>query len=686
MPVDIFHTDSWQTKIDANPPGTIFNIKRTGIHTKARNLTAKLNQEFNGEVGPGGEVPIVDGGFDLNKRFIRSTTTGVKVRDLEVRHYFLSNLQDRIIDFAPATGTEPSYGQGNSAIRIHAHHCIGALLRPGKGGTADDCDLHNAYMALGGGSFCEIKNSHWHDLNNPDPVLQPHYQKMVDDQLGDYIKLRADSSGMWTVLPGFQAGFKFAKSTGVKVYTNEVGPSINAPGIWFDISNIDYEIFDNWLHDSPYSGAISIEISYGGKIYRNLCERLKTDPIARQGTNRWAIGIHESVGSASKKIEVYENRVLSCGGGIGMRQGTGRFDDLFPDGVTYARVSYLDAHHNDIEFCNTLAGITGGMGAPLTDKATYHNEYDYNRYRSNKAEPFTGDRSFAEWQAIPQDANGSYNATAPPTSRHGSCIINIPFSVTGVGRKRGKGQSSVSVGLTVTGSGAQVTPPVALHGFSVVPTLMEVTPVGRVGKKGTSTAPIAFGVTAMGHKEPVPPPPIGTSSVDVSFGVTARGRKRGRGKSTISLEFAPSIEGEILTRGSSQVDVGFAVAGVGKKGAHSPRDEFGDPISVEVGVAFGTVAVGQGLSNTARNGSCTIPLLFDVLSELEDEDDPERHGTPGKKGLSSVAVAMAVNAVGHGQTSGGSGGPPPPPGGPGPSLLPEEYKTTQRRTAQEGFS
>lgn len=684
MAVNIFPNDDWQTKINAASAGETFIVK-LGVHLKARNLSPKDNQKFLGEIGSGGETPIVDLEFQQDARFMATSKTGIVLQDLEIRHFFLTALQRGVVDFNPSGSAVSNNCQ---CIRLYIHHGVGQGITVGHGGLVDECEVHNCFMAFaGGGNNCEVKNSWWHDLNNPDSVLQPWYQKMVDEQLGKWQKLTTISGGQWIVQVGFTSGFKFATTDGAKIHHNEVGPNVRGGGIWLDIRNINYDIYENYLHDNP-NGGIHIEVSYGGKVHHNLVERVK---VGDTGPGRFGILISESPGTASIPVQVFANTVRNCGGGIGMRQSTNRFNQTL-DGTNFKRCMYVQIMSNIIEHCDVLAGATSGSGELiLTDKATFHNEYDFNAYRAqpDNGQHFTQNRTWTDWQNIPQDPNGSFNATAPPTERHGSCTIPITFGVNAEGRKRGKGSSSVSVGLVVEAHGAGVLTP-APKGESVVPLAFDVTADGTPAKHG-APAPIgvAFVVSALGHKEPVPPPPVGTSTVGVSFAVTARGRKRAKGSATIPITFAVEPEPSAVKHGDSGVAVGFAVTASGHKNAHSSQfDEFGDPIPIEVGVSFGIFATGNSEPTpNDRHGSCTIPLQFTVIPTDEEGEDPDPPaGTPGKFGNTSVGVAFAVNASGHGATPGGGGGPPPPPGGQTAAILPEEYRTEESRMSQEGFS
>lgn len=664
---DILPTDDWQTKINAASTGTVFTIKRGGVHTKARNLSPKTNMQFNGDVGPNGELPILDGQFAENKHFISTTASGIQIKNLEIKNYWRTTLQSGIIDFGGG-----STSGGNAIIDgLHLHHCIGIGIKVGPDIAIRNCDIHNLYQSIGGGSpDVLIEDNHWYDLNYPDPILQPYYKAMVDRQLGQWDKLGKDGSGMYFVKPGFQAGFKLAHAINPIVRRNEIN-HINGNGLWLDMNGgTGYDFYENHLYDSPDGGGIHIEITHGpGKVHDNILENVKTN---ENPTNMWAIQIGES-----SNVDVYRNTVRNCQGGIGIRASSNRAAE-----GDVARDNKI--RDNTIEHCGTLAGVTSGETQVLTN-SSFNNKWTLNRYRSTKSNPFSGNRTWAQWKAIPQDADGTFNATAPPTSRHGSSTIGVSFGVTTVGKKRGKGSGSVSATFSVIGSGGGVSVPTP-HGRGNVDVGFEVIALGRKGgvvgvpAGGIASIPVAFGVTALGHKEPTVPPPIGSSSISTKFAITARGHKNAHGKGRIDLALSAAVSGAVVPSGSSSVPVAFAVTGDGRKGAIG---------SSQVDVGFGVDGVGEFA--TTRHGTSTIGVKFTVapFTDADDENSGEEpHGTAHKHGFSSIPTAIAVTALGHGQTSGGSGGPPvpPDPGGVQAPILPEEYRENRRMSSREDFT
>lgn len=200
-------------------------------------------------------------------------------------------------------------------------------------------------------------------------------------------------------------GSKFVATLNLTVrnstFRNNLGP-----GLWLDIDNKDFSIYQNHCNDNNGAlgcpAGIFIEISYAGTIYNN--------EVLRNGLsfNQWAWGSGIVIAaSGGVGLTIYNNVLSGNAGGISLVQqprGTGAF------GPYYVQNVYV--HDNQVAMATGLNGMVQDFG----DNAIFtsrNNRYDYNRYTFSGDAAFAfnnGPRDWPYWQGTAgQDLHGSMN-------------------------------------------------------------------------------------------------------------------------------------------------------------------------------------------------------------------------------------------------------------------------------------
>lgn len=343
--------DNWQTKINAAPAGAKFRIK-TGTHVR-QVISPRSDQQFWGEPGA-----IMDG-QGISSKAVQGNSSNVLLRNLTITNY-RNPQQDGMIGNLPNSMIENcdisrSYGfgvrVGKWMRRTKVHHCAQGGLSSyfTNGAEVSDCDFSydNENGAISGGTTAKI----W---NTKNMVIQYSYFHDMPRTVG----------------------------------------------LWADANNIGGDIHHNLFENIGKSG-IYWEISYSAKIHDNVIRKFN-----QMGDDYAGVRLQNS-----QAVEIYNNTISDGYAGIqyASSERSNPRDETAGDWVT--RNNY--SHHNSISRCRYLAqNINWGDNfSPFA--ASANNKFDFNAYSSptNGSSPFfwNGNKTWATWRAIPQDANSSFS-------------------------------------------------------------------------------------------------------------------------------------------------------------------------------------------------------------------------------------------------------------------------------------
>jgi Right handed beta helix region len=228
-------------------------------------------------------------------------------------------------------------------------------------------------------------------------------------QLGVKVRVSTNSSVSYTeiyennnlgFLHGWEAGgSKFAETHGQKVHNNFVHSNYGN-GLWSDNENHDIEFYNNRVHSNLKAG-IFHEVSYSAKIYNNV--------VWRNGfSHAWCFGagiqIAASEGSATNKIEVYQNRLINNLNQITGVQQVRREGEV----LRYINVVNNQMISTDATVAMSKSGVCRGTEANTPDPYTTvaANSFSNNKYCGNRNEWFwkkdngSAKVTFAQWQAL----------------------------------------------------------------------------------------------------------------------------------------------------------------------------------------------------------------------------------------------------------------------------------------------
>lgn len=382
---DILTTDNWQTKSDASPAGTTFLIK-SGNHRQQK-LIPKNGNIYQWEAGitvdgeyASGTTYCIKGGngidgvqliplakpYPIIKRYLVPDTDGA----IEANGSKSWIVKDLDIGYCGLTGT--NLGRGGMGLRlfhgwlvqrVKSHHHD----QYGFGGSGDSTTLCED---------CESTyNGHsQHDLN--------------------------------------KGGMKFTNSA--LTWRRGVVSFNGGNGFWLDINNSGYRVEDLLAEGNKESG-IFVEISQGGLILRPI--------LRRNGLNAGALSLGYGAAihvSASEDVEV-DSPVLEMNGKGIVASQQQRTTQSPPDGA-FHKLKGLWVHDGTIvQAGGIVAGVRSGIPTatynPFSPAA--NNRFDRMRYQvaETNTAPFhwQGAKSWPGWQAVPQDAAGTF-ATFPPAT------------------------------------------------------------------------------------------------------------------------------------------------------------------------------------------------------------------------------------------------------------------------------
>jgi parallel beta helix pectate lyase-like protein len=218
-------------------------------------------------------------------------------------------------------------------------------------------------------------------------------------------------------------------------------------GLWMDINNYDYELFENTCDDNTFPG-IFIEISQGGLIHDNVVRRNGTDI---QGN--WEVLAAGIAVAASHDVEIYDNIVEGSYYGISIFQQTR--SELQPEllhpnygELNDHRCYNINVHDNTIANANACingVNVDNGTEADVCDLTTTavdkrgNVRWEGNEYRvslgSHAIAYFAWNgaaRTFTAWQGFTHDDTGSYASYASytpygETEEVNTVVVTDPF-------------------------------------------------------------------------------------------------------------------------------------------------------------------------------------------------------------------------------------------------------------------
>jgi Right handed beta helix region len=214
------------------------------------------------------------------------------------------------------------------------------------------------------------------------------------------------------IASGWEAGgTKFVFSTDLVLRRNWAHHNAG-PGLWADIMNQRTQFLGNLCEHNARMG-IFHEINPTSAVIRgNICRYNGTD-VPGQGANYNPEGAGIVV-TDSNNVEISHNVVLDNSGGgiVGIRDGRA-------GGVDGYDLRGLSVHDNTITMHTGLPGVgtgnpcNGVMGDAVAFTAAYNNRFTDNDYIAGSLATtfwqWDGAKTWAQWQAVPQDANGSAN-------------------------------------------------------------------------------------------------------------------------------------------------------------------------------------------------------------------------------------------------------------------------------------
>lgn len=322
--IDIRPGDSIQSKVDANPAGTVFLIR--GTH-HAQSVV--LKKQHNGDQFIG-EDAVLDG--DKVKEFaFAGLRGGESAQDIVIRNMAVTGY----MPLTQAAAIRP-YGYAwrwtLEDLDIHDNANWGVMLD--RDWQVRRCHVHRmGTMGLGGGGGvvedCEIDNNNTSGIDS-------HWEA---------------------------GGMKFVYCTGMKVRRNHVHHN-KGPGIWFDGNSTDALIQDNLCEDN-YGPGIDWEINRGAVIEGNTCLRNGTDPT---WADDWDLGGGGILVINGEDVIIRNNLCLDNQGGIGLTHA---------DRGSFPNLDRVEVYGNLIGYTARQSGIAWSVPLPHPETVRFHD----NRYQ-----------------------------------------------------------------------------------------------------------------------------------------------------------------------------------------------------------------------------------------------------------------------------------------------------------------
>ena len=363
--VNITPGQSIQAAVNANA-GTATFCLRAGTHPISASITPKSGNTFVGELGA-----ILDGSGwasnDLDDAVFRAVNNGIS--GVTVRNLVLRN--------------GPSYG-------------VNAYLTAAKW-TVDHCEIYGFRNGVSVGIGGVVSNNVIHHnvgvVNDPNPALRG-------------------------------GGYSFNSSRGMLLVNNEIAYNGQEQKFIYGTHgepNRDLTIANNWVHHNEKDGLWIDGDGAGSVMENNLCEdngrtgitvEIGASVVVRNNTVRRS-GEEGILISASRDTTVTGNTLEDNQFGIGLFLDFGRLAESYPFWT-------VDLSGNTIAN-NRVTVSAGQLAALLTfvgtgDRTPYLTNTKKNQFQGDAySAPSTtgnwfvwnGNKTFAQWQAIPQDATGS---------------------------------------------------------------------------------------------------------------------------------------------------------------------------------------------------------------------------------------------------------------------------------------
>jgi hypothetical protein len=211
------------------------------------------------------------------------------------------------------------------------------------------------------------------------------------------------------------------------IVRNNSAHANNGVGIWFDIDNVNPDVYGNVCTDN-YADGLRFEISFGAKIHDNIISgngyRYATEGGRGADTSMFAVaGINVN---SSPDVEVYNNTIGANQNGISLQM---RNRGLSASGLGPRDLHNCYVHHNTIEMTTGTAFGEGvsGLNTLSVDPDLYYlgeknNRFDYNNYivpsiTDRKFAWFRTYNTFATFQAAGQELNGTIKVAPRPGYR-----------------------------------------------------------------------------------------------------------------------------------------------------------------------------------------------------------------------------------------------------------------------------
>ena len=360
--------ESWQSKVNASPAGTIFCID-AGTHHRQTVVPKSGNQFW----GAGVRQTIMDGDSVTTYAFRAPTTpypSNVGIHNLVIRRY---------IPALQAAAVMAGAGSSSNATR---------------GWVIAD----NEITANGGGGI---------RIGTKTQVLRNkvhHNWQIGIAGVGDSTLVEGNEIAYNNYLKGVSYGWeaggtKFVKTRGLVVRNNYVHHNWG-PGLWTDIDNINTLVESNRVIGNADQG-IFHEISYAAVIRNNTVQGNGFD----RSSWLWGAGI---MVAASPNVEVYGNTVSGNFNGIAAVQqnrGSGAYGTHL--------VKNLYVHDNTVD---VTKGGRSGVAQDIGDTnvfSSWNNRFVHNTYLlGTNTKPFewmNGQRTEVQWKGYGQDLSGTFS-------------------------------------------------------------------------------------------------------------------------------------------------------------------------------------------------------------------------------------------------------------------------------------
>jgi parallel beta-helix repeat protein len=351
---------NWQTKVNANPNGTVFRIL-AGTHIQQA-VIPKTGNQFIGDPGA-----IMDGENTTDFAFA-GAAANLRFKNLEIKRYDGQGSLGAIQGF-------DANGWVLDSLNVHDNAFYGANLR---------------------GSFTVLGGSYHHNGKMALTVNQATPGSVIDGAELSYSNLAGAHNPLWDA-----GGIKVSESNGF-VIRNTYSHHNNGPGLWYDIDNQNGLLENNLVTDNTEAG-IFYEISYTGVIRGNT--------ITNNGTadlNHTGAGI---LVSESPDVEVYNNLLSGNSHGIIALQ-TERGSGV----AGLLQVKNLWVHNNTItQTIGQRSGMLNFISAVdgIAMMSTRNNRFNLNAYTvTGNATPFNPGgltpTTIAGWRALGQDQNSTF--------------------------------------------------------------------------------------------------------------------------------------------------------------------------------------------------------------------------------------------------------------------------------------